>query len=196
MWPWKWQDCPRVLQKLDVLTFWPLCSPSRHYFVSSSHITSNPGEQFYMFTIIAAWLINTAGRLFPEPQEYDEPNTTVANILAELRAFVSDGKPSDVVPVFLMNEHVMWPLCSLRVLKWISPPPNWSLVLGSRSVLCWTVWLRRRWSGQASPSGGTTQTFAAHACRHTGWEDIVDLSVGEVGTMPPWSINGHSNIHQ
>lgn len=64
--------------------------------------------------------------------------------------------------VFDENTHThththerMWPLCSLRVLKWISPPPNWSLVLGSRSALCWTIWLRRRWSGQASPSGGT-----------------------------------------
>uniref|UniRef100_A0A3Q3F039 Intraflagellar transport protein 57 homolog n=1 Tax=Labrus bergylta TaxID=56723 RepID=A0A3Q3F039_9LABR len=47
----------------------------------------NPGEQFYMFTIISAWLINAAGRPFTEPQEYDEPNATVSNILAELRAF-------------------------------------------------------------------------------------------------------------
>ncbi|XP_006804654.1 intraflagellar transport protein 57 homolog [Neolamprologus brichardi] len=60
---------------------------SRHYFVSSPYLASNPGEQFYMFTIIAAWLINVAGRPFTEPQEYDEPNATVSNILAELRAF-------------------------------------------------------------------------------------------------------------
>ncbi|XP_041658397.1 intraflagellar transport protein 57 homolog [Cheilinus undulatus] len=60
---------------------------SRHYFVSSPYLGLNPGEQFYMFTIIAAWLINAAGRLFTEPQEYDEPNATVSNILAELRAF-------------------------------------------------------------------------------------------------------------
>ncbi|XP_005746419.1 intraflagellar transport protein 57 homolog [Pundamilia nyererei] len=58
-----------------------------HYFVSSPYLASNPGEQFYMFTIIAAWLINVAGRPFTEPQEYDEPNATVSNILAELRAF-------------------------------------------------------------------------------------------------------------
>lgn len=67
----------------------PLLSPCRHYFVSSPYLASNPGEQFYMFTIIAAWLINVAGRPFTEPQEYDEPNATVSNILAELRAFVS-----------------------------------------------------------------------------------------------------------
>lgn len=65
-----------------------LCS-ARHYFVSSPFLPSNPGEQFYMFTIISAWLINTAGRPFTEPQEHDEPNATVSAILAELRALVS-----------------------------------------------------------------------------------------------------------
>lgn len=74
--------------------FCSLFSPLRHYFVSNPSLASNPGEQFYMFTIIAAWLINAAGRPFTEPQEYDEPNATVSNILAELRAFVSDPRPS------------------------------------------------------------------------------------------------------
>ncbi|KAM8838959.1 intraflagellar transport protein 57 homolog [Synchiropus picturatus] len=58
----------------------------RHNFVSSPYVASNPGEQFYMFSIIAAWLINAAGRPFAVPQETDEPNATVANILTELRA--------------------------------------------------------------------------------------------------------------
>lgn len=74
----------------------PLFPPIRHYFVSSPYLAFNPGEQFYMFTIIAAWLINAAGRPFTEPQEHDEPNATVSNILAELRAFVSDTQPSDL----------------------------------------------------------------------------------------------------
>ncbi|CAJ1072915.1 intraflagellar transport protein 57 homolog [Xyrichtys novacula] len=60
---------------------------SRHYFVSSKYLALNTGEQLYMFTIIAAWLINTAGRPFIEPQEKDDPNATLSNILAELRAF-------------------------------------------------------------------------------------------------------------
>ncbi|XP_015233813.1 PREDICTED: intraflagellar transport protein 57 homolog isoform X1 [Cyprinodon variegatus] len=72
---------------------------TRHYFVSSPYLPSNPGEQFYMFTIIAAWLINVAGRPFPEPQEYDEPYANVSNILAELRAFgvKVDFPPSKLV---------------------------------------------------------------------------------------------------
>uniref|UniRef100_A0A668SIG9 Intraflagellar transport protein 57 homolog n=1 Tax=Oreochromis aureus TaxID=47969 RepID=A0A668SIG9_OREAU len=83
-----------LLEKLNVLNYEEevlskhnMKNLSRHYFVSSPYLASNPGEQFYMFTIIAAWLINVAGRPFTEPQEYDEPNATVSNILAELRAF-------------------------------------------------------------------------------------------------------------
>lgn len=83
-----------LLEKLKVLNYEEevlskhnMKNLSRHYFVSSPYLASNPGEQFYMFTVIAAWLINMAGRPFAEPQEYDEPNATVSNILAELRAF-------------------------------------------------------------------------------------------------------------
>lgn len=81
----------RRRNKMQELMIFPLFSPFRHYFVSSPYLAFNSGEQFYMFTIIAAWLINAAGRPFTEPQEYDEPNATVSNILAELRAFVSDA---------------------------------------------------------------------------------------------------------
>lgn len=60
---------------------------SRHYFVSSCHVLSNPGKQFYMFAITAAWLINKAGRPFLRPLKHDDPNAIVLNILAELQAF-------------------------------------------------------------------------------------------------------------
>ncbi|XP_029931016.1 intraflagellar transport protein 57 homolog isoform X2 [Myripristis murdjan] len=79
---------------------------SRNYFVSSPFTASNSGEQFFMFTIIASWLINKAGRPFTQPQEYDEPNATVSNILAELRAF---GVKVDFPPSKLKSgsgEHV------------------------------------------------------------------------------------------
>ncbi|XP_039609922.1 intraflagellar transport protein 57 homolog [Polypterus senegalus] len=67
-------------------------SLSRHYFA----LPTNPGEQFFMFTAIAAWLINKAGSHFEQPQEYDDPNATVSNILMELRKFggVVDFPPS------------------------------------------------------------------------------------------------------
>lgn len=42
-----------------------------------------------MFCTLAAWLINKAGRPFEQPQEYDDPNAIISNILSELRSFVS-----------------------------------------------------------------------------------------------------------
>ncbi|XP_040026768.2 intraflagellar transport protein 57 homolog [Gasterosteus aculeatus] len=97
----------------EVLTKHNMKSLSRHYFVSSPFLSSNPGEQFYTFTIIAAWLINEAGRPFAEPQEYDEPNATVSNILAELRAL---GVKVDFPPSKLKagsGEHVCFVLDQL-----------------------------------------------------------------------------------
>ena len=54
---------------------------SRHYFV----LQTNPGEQFYLFTSLAAWLIRKTGRQFEPPQEFDDPNSTIANILDNVR---------------------------------------------------------------------------------------------------------------
>lgn len=56
---------------------------SRHYFA----VATNPGEQFYMFTSLAAWLLRTAGKNFEQPQEYDDPNATISSILDEVRKF-------------------------------------------------------------------------------------------------------------
>ncbi|XP_028328845.1 intraflagellar transport protein 57 homolog [Gouania willdenowi] len=106
-----------LLEKLKVLNYEEellvkhnMKNLSRHYFVSSPYLASNPGEQFYMFTIIAAWLISLAGRPFTEPQESDEPNATVSNILAELRAL---GVKVDFPPSKLKSgsgEHVCFVL--------------------------------------------------------------------------------------
>ncbi|XP_075878337.1 intraflagellar transport protein 57 homolog isoform X2 [Nelusetta ayraudi] len=106
-----------LLEKLKVLNYEEevlakhnMKNLSRHYFVSSPFLPSNPGEQFYMFTIISAWLINTAGRPFTEPQEHDEPNATVSAILAELRAL---GVKVDFPPSKLKSgsgEHVCFVL--------------------------------------------------------------------------------------
>ena len=54
---------------------------NRHYFV----LQTNPGEQFFMFTSLAAWLVRKAGTRFDPPQETDDPNTTISNILEQLR---------------------------------------------------------------------------------------------------------------
>jgi len=59
----------------------------RHYFA----IQTNPGEQFYLFTSLAAWLIRKSGESFDQPQEYDDPNSTIFGILDTARKKVSDN---------------------------------------------------------------------------------------------------------
>lgn len=77
-----------VLEKLKLLDyetdfckqmgFRPL---SRHYFA----FATNPGEQFFTFTSLAAWLLTCCGKNFEQPQEYDDPNATVSSILDEMK---------------------------------------------------------------------------------------------------------------
>uniref|UniRef100_A0A0N5B089 Intraflagellar transport protein 57 homolog n=1 Tax=Syphacia muris TaxID=451379 RepID=A0A0N5B089_9BILA len=83
-------DCERVIEKLKILNYekdYVNLSTSfrtvpRHYFASST----NPGEQFFLFTTICGWLIKKFLRSdFPIPQELDEPNTTLSNIVNELK---------------------------------------------------------------------------------------------------------------
>ncbi|KFO73406.1 Intraflagellar transport protein 57, partial [Cuculus canorus] len=64
---------------------------NRHYFA----LPTNPGEQFFMFCTLAAWLITKAGHRFEQPQEYDDPNAIISNVLSELRSF---GRPVDFPP--------------------------------------------------------------------------------------------------
>jgi estrogen-related receptor beta like 1 len=54
---------------------------NRHYFV----LQTNPGEQFFLFTSLAAWLIRKADRRMDPPQEFDDPNMTITNILDQAR---------------------------------------------------------------------------------------------------------------
>nr|XP_019821078.1 PREDICTED: intraflagellar transport protein 57 homolog [Bos indicus] len=101
----------------DLLRKNNLKPPSRHYFA----LPTNPGEQFYMFCTLAAWLINKAGRPFEQPQEYDDPNAIISNILSELRSF---GRTADFPPSKLKSgygEHVCYVLDCLaeEALKYI-----------------------------------------------------------------------------
>ena len=65
---------------------------NRHYFV----LQTNPGEQFFMFSSLAAWLIRKAGHQFDPPQEFDDPNSVIADILEHVRrlAVAIDFAPS------------------------------------------------------------------------------------------------------
>uniref|UniRef100_A0A914W4J4 Intraflagellar transport protein 57 homolog n=1 Tax=Plectus sambesii TaxID=2011161 RepID=A0A914W4J4_9BILA len=84
-----------VLDKLKLLNYEqdlikksPSYKPiAKHYFA----IATNSGEQFFMFTSVAAWLIQKSGKSsFEMPQEHDDPNATVSKILNELRSIGAD----------------------------------------------------------------------------------------------------------
>lgn len=57
----------------------------RYYFV----VTKNPGEQFYLFSLLAAWLIRKSGKQFEQPQEFDDPNNTIQKIIDSVKENVS-----------------------------------------------------------------------------------------------------------
>ncbi|KAI8042282.1 intraflagellar transport protein 57 homolog [Drosophila gunungcola] len=73
-----------LLEKLKLLNYekhllkeFKLKPLSRFYFVKAT----NPGEQFYMFTLICWWLCKKLGKDMERPQEYDDPNTVAARII-------------------------------------------------------------------------------------------------------------------
>ncbi|KAG6798913.1 intraflagellar transport protein 57 isoform X1 [Apis mellifera caucasica] len=77
-----------LLEKLKLLHYdteflseFKIKAINRNYFVTQT----NPGEQFYTFTSLAAWLIRKAGGNFEAPQESDDPNATIGLILDHLR---------------------------------------------------------------------------------------------------------------
>ncbi|RZC32563.1 intraflagellar transport protein 57 -like [Asbolus verrucosus] len=96
-----------------------------YYFV----VTKNPGEQFYLFSLLASFLIEKLGIAFQRPQEYDDPNDTIERILHVVRE-------NGIVVNFPANklkqgvgEHVVYILDSLanKILSnnfaWQKPVP-------------------------------------------------------------------------
>lgn len=73
-----------LLDKLKLLNYekefcrgWGFRAFSRHYFA----VATNSGEQFFAFTNVVAWLLNQCGKSFERPQEFDDPNATISEIL-------------------------------------------------------------------------------------------------------------------
>ena len=73
-----------------------LCAPTFQIIHSLVLVQTNPGEQFFMFSSLCAWLIRKSGRAFEQPQESEDPNTVIANILQHVRSLgvVIDFAPS------------------------------------------------------------------------------------------------------
>ena len=94
-----------LLDKLKLLNYekefcrgWGFRQFSRHYFA----VATNPGEQFFAFTNIVAWLLNQCGKSFDRPQEFDDPNATVSEILNQSRSL---GITVDFPPSKLKSGH-------------------------------------------------------------------------------------------
>ncbi|RWS31775.1 intraflagellar transport protein 57-like protein [Leptotrombidium deliense] len=68
------------------------CKPIHRYYFA---VQTNPGEQFYTFSCLSAWLIKTKCKFTEShlnPQEYEDPNVTIHAILEALR-FLVDPVP-------------------------------------------------------------------------------------------------------
>ncbi len=74
----------------------------RHYFV----LQTNPGEQFYVFSLLCTWLIQKCGIFVETPQEYDDPNSTIASILNAARQLVSNHHIIYIEYFLLLYPHV------------------------------------------------------------------------------------------
>eukprot|EP00002_Diphylleia_rotans_P036757 TRINITY_DN814_c0_g1_i3.p1 TRINITY_DN814_c0_g1~~TRINITY_DN814_c0_g1_i3.p1 ORF type:complete len:303 (-),score=68.59 TRINITY_DN814_c0_g1_i3:820-1728(-) len=46
---------------------------------------TKPQQQFYYFTSLTSWLMGLNNHFYPPPAQFDDPNTTAASILLELR---------------------------------------------------------------------------------------------------------------
>uniref|UniRef100_A0A8C2BG43 Intraflagellar transport protein 57 homolog n=1 Tax=Cyprinus carpio TaxID=7962 RepID=A0A8C2BG43_CYPCA len=84
--------------------------------------------QFYLYSIIAAWLISLCRQPFDTPQQYDDPNATISNILSELRALVRRYHSNNILTSVFC--HV---LDQLRVHK-LSLPTIYTLLYPSVEV--------------------------------------------------------------
>ncbi|KAH8262141.1 hypothetical protein KR038_002197 [Drosophila bunnanda] len=105
-----------LLEKLKLLNYekhllkeFKLKPISRFYFVKAT----NPGEQFYMFTLICWWLCKKLGKDMERPQEYDDPNTVAAKIIQMLEEIdvPVDFQPNKLIrgagPICLMVLDVL-----------------------------------------------------------------------------------------
>lgn len=57
---------------------------SRYYFLNST----NPGEQFFMFTSLCAFCVRKMGKNFEQPEEFMDPTTLVSKIMEILQELV------------------------------------------------------------------------------------------------------------
>ncbi|XP_039285721.1 intraflagellar transport protein 57 homolog isoform X1 [Nilaparvata lugens] len=98
----------------------------KHYFA----LQTNAGEQFFLFTVLSAWLLRKLGLKFEQPQEYDDPNSTIASILDATRelGIVVDFPPNKLkqgsgkYAIYILNALADKALSHLKFV-WKKPRP-------------------------------------------------------------------------
>jgi len=131
-----------IVEKLKLLDYekgfcaqrrppWP---PLTRTYFALPPVSNNQNEQFHYFTSLVAYLLKLAGRSFPPPAQFEDPNAACLNIFAELKA-CQFANPS-FAPGKLKTAHgrevvgVLEALCDLviegKFAQWARPhhPPD------------------------------------------------------------------------
>lgn len=74
---------------------------SRYYFLNST----NPGEQFFMFTSLCAFCARKMGKEFEQPEEFMDPTALVTKIMELLKELVNILKQKKNFEFKLINEN-------------------------------------------------------------------------------------------
>lgn len=76
---------------------------SRYYFLNST----NPGEQFFMFTSLCAFCARKMGKDFEQPEEFMDPTVIVSKIMQLLQELVNKNKDTTQNEYFFrINNHL------------------------------------------------------------------------------------------
>ncbi|OAF70694.1 Intraflagellar transport protein 57 [Intoshia linei] len=76
----------------------------RHYFA----LNLNPGEQFYIFVSLSYWILKMCGKVTEIPQESDDPNATISEMLNHLKDmnYIPEFAPSKLKKGY--GDEVIW----------------------------------------------------------------------------------------
>eukprot|EP00667_Euglena_gracilis_P011163 EG_transcript_11392 len=114
-----------VIDKLKMLDYEAdFCMRHGQFRISRttfSRPSITPGEQFFFFTTLVAWLLGLAGEAFQAPSQFDDPNASTSSILTALKGMGLNIK--DVPPAKLRLGygdavlHVLNMLCDKVLVK-------------------------------------------------------------------------------
>ena len=103
----------------------PSLALCRHYFA----LPTNPGEQFYAFTNLAAWLLNTCGKKLEQPQEVGVVWERILYVLRYSQVFILLS-PKCMYMQYQFYVHIYEYKLQTALLDLVSAVPN----LNSRNM--------------------------------------------------------------